>query len=202
MSEISRRKLFAVRGAQRTFEPPDSGREVMRKRYFPNVPLISQAGRRVRFYDDLLKDKIVVINLMYADCESLCPMITANLLRAQKILADRVKAEIFFYSLTIKPEDDTPEKLDAYARMHQVGKNWLFLTGKPADLELLRQKLGYADADPEKDRKDRALHSGMVRYGNEPLSQWSSVQGSADPEWIAEEITYVIPAAHYVGTPM
>jgi protein SCO1 len=202
MSDISRRKLFAGLASQSTFEPPDSGREVMRKRYFPNVPLVTHAGNRIRFYDDLLKGKIVVINLMYADCESLCPMITTNLLRAQKILANRVNAEVFFYSLTIKPEDDTPEKLDAYARMHLVGKNWLFLTGKPADLELLRQKLGYADADPEKDRKDKALHSGMVRYGNEPLSQWSSIQGSADPEWIAEEITYVIPAARYVGTPM
>jgi protein SCO1/2 len=78
--------------------------------------------------------------------------------------------------------------------MHHATKNWLFVTGQPDNLELLRQKLGYADANPDKDRKDRALHSGMVRYGNEPLSQWSSIQGSADPEWIAEEITYVMPA--------
>jgi protein SCO1/2 len=184
---ITRRDLFAVRPR---FAPPDTGREVMRKRYFPDVPLISHEGKRVRFYSDLLKDRIVVLNLMYADCTASCPLVTMNLLRAQKVLN---RDDVFFYSLTIKPLQDTPQKLREYAEMHGVKKNWLFLTGKPADLELLRHKLGYVDPNPEKDRKDKALHSGMCRYGNEPLSQWSSVQGSADPEWIAEEISFVLP---------
>ena len=194
MPEPGKRNLFANLGlVPRTFAPPDSGREVMRKRYFPNVSLVTHEGKPVRFYDDLLKDRIVVLNLMYADCTTLCPMITANLVKAQKILASRVTREVSFVSLTIKPHDDTPAKLAAYARMHEVRKNWLFLTGKPDDLELLRARLGYRDPNPDKDRKDKALHSGMVRYGNEPLSQWSSVQGSADPDWIAEEICYVVP---------
>jgi protein SCO1/2 len=48
------------------------------------------------------------------------------------------------------------------------------------------------DSDPEVD-KDKSRHSGMVRYGNEPLSLWGACQGSAKPEWIAEEISFVIP---------
>jgi len=192
MTDISRRNLLTLK---QTFAPPDSGPEVMRKRYFPNVPLVTHEGKQVRFYDDLLKGKLVVLNLMYADCTASCPMITANLLRAQKILQEQVKQDIFFYSLTIKPHEDTPRKLKDYAAMHHVGRNWLFLTGNPGDLELLRNKLGYVDPNPEKDRKDKALHSGMVRYGNEPLSQWSSIQGSADPAWIAEEIMFVVPRA-------
>jgi protein SCO1/2 len=192
MTDISRRNLFAIRPS---FSPPESGREIMRKRYFPNVPLVTHLGKRVHFYDDLIKDRVVVLNLMYADCTTSCPMITSNLLKAQKIIRQRVKQEVWFYSLTIKPAEDTPAKLKEYAAMHHVGDNWLFLTGEPANLETLRLRLGYADANPEKDRKDKALHSGMLRYGNEPLSQWSSIQGSADPEWIAEEITFVIPGA-------
>jgi protein SCO1/2 len=192
MTDISRRNLLTLK---QTFASPDSGPEVMRKRYFPNVPLVTHEGKHVRFYDDLLKGKLVVINLMYADCTTSCPMITANLLKAQKILQEQVRQDIFFYSLTVKPHEDTPQKLKEYAAMHHVGRNWLFLTGNPSDLELLRNKLGYVDPNPEKDRKDRALHSGMVRYGNEPLSQWSSIQGSADPAWIAEEITFVVPRA-------
>ena len=194
-----RQLLTAFTLPRRRFAPPDSGPEVMRKHFFPNVPLVTHEGARVHFYDDLLKGKLVVLNVMYADCTSVCPLITRNLLRVQKILEARVRRDIFFYSLTIKPEQDTPAKLAEYARMHEVRKNWLFLTGKPADLELLRQRLGYRDPNPEKDRKDKALHSGMVRYGNEALSQWSSVQGSADPEWIAEEICYVVPRSAMVG---
>ena len=177
------------------FAPPDSGPEVMRKRCFPNLPLITHEGTHVRFYDDMIRGKIVLINLMYADCQSLCPLITSHLLAAQKILMQRVRQDIFFCSLTIKPREDTPAKLAEYAKMHGVGKNWTFLTGKADDLEQLRYRLGYVDPNPEKDRKNKAAHSGMVRYGNEPLSQWSSVQGSADPAWIAEEVTYVVPRA-------
>src|SRR5258707_1006227 len=53
-----------------------SGREVMRERYFPNVLLTTQEGRQVRFYDDLIKDKIVIIQLMYTNCGDICPLAT------------------------------------------------------------------------------------------------------------------------------
>jgi protein SCO1 len=178
-------------GAAGRFAPAVSGREVMRRRYFPDVLLTTHEGKRVRFYDDLLKDKIVVLNMMYADCTGICPQITANLVRAQKILGERVGRDLFIYSITVKPEVDGPEHLRKYAQMHHVGPGWLFLTGNPGDVELLRHKLGFADANPEVDR-DKSRHSGMVRYGNEPLALWGSCQGQANPEWIAEEISFVI----------
>jgi len=176
------------------FSPPLPGREVMRRRFFPNVLLTTHEGKRVRFYDDLLKDKIVVLNLMYADCQGVCPRITANLARALKLLAERTDHPVHVYSITVKPEEDTPAKLKEYAEMHQVGPGWTFLTGAPADVELLRRKLGYVDPDPEVD-KDKSRHSGMVRFGNEPLAHWAACQGQANPEWIAREISFVIPGA-------
>jgi protein SCO1/2 len=38
------------------------------RNYFPNVELTTHNGDRVRFYDDLIKGKVVVINFMYATC--------------------------------------------------------------------------------------------------------------------------------------
>src|SRR6185436_1625707 len=178
--------------AQAKFAPPLPGREVMRRRYFPNVVLTTHEGKRVRFYDDLLKDKIVVLSLMYASCEGVCPVITANLMKARKLLPEAARTQVHFYSITLKPEADTPEKLREYAEMHGTGPGWLFLTGSPEDVELLRQKLGYVDIDPEVD-KDKTRHSGMVRFGNEPLAQWGACQGEARPEWMAKEIGFVIP---------
>ena len=182
----------AAGGDPPRFAKPLSGREVMRTRYFPNVPLVTHHGDTVRFYDDLLKDKIVAINMMYADCDGVCPTITMNIAKAQKLLRERTRHEVFIYSITVKPEEDTPAKLKDYAEMHGAGGNWLFLTGRPDDVELLRLKLGFADLRPEVD-KDKAQHSGVVRYGNEPLSLWGACPGSAKPEWIAEEISYVVP---------
>ncbi len=207
MSTMNRRQLLAASvllpaagaltacstaPAKTQFAPPLPGREVMRKRYFPNVVLTSHEGRRVRFYDDLLKDKIVVLSLMYARCEGVCPVITANLKKARNLLPEAARAQVHFYSLTLKPEQDTPEKLREYAEMHGTGPDWLFLTGSPEDVELLRHKLGYVDIDPEVD-KDKTRHSGMVRFGNEPLALWAACQGEARPEWMAREIEFVIP---------
>ena len=62
----------------------------------------------MKFYDDMLKDKIVLLNFMYADCQGVCPTITANLKHVQKILREQINHEIFFYSMTVKPEMDTP----------------------------------------------------------------------------------------------
>jgi protein SCO1/2 len=174
-----------------------SGREMIRDRYFPNITLTTHEGRRVRFYDDLIKDKVVVINLMYADCADVCPIITANLVQVQKLLRNRVGNDLFIYSITIKPKDDTPTKLKEYAEAHETGPGWLFLTGKLDDIELLRHKLGYVDPDPNVD-KDKSRHAGVLRYGNEPLSLWGTCQGSAKPEWIAESISWVLPKTNKV----
>ena len=46
---------------------PDNVRKAFADR-FPNVVLKTHEGRNVRFYDDLLKGKIVLMNFMYASC--------------------------------------------------------------------------------------------------------------------------------------
>src|ERR1044071_10046112 len=110
--------------------------------HFPNVELLTQDGKKVRFYDDLIKGKIVAIDLIYTTCKYNCPLETARLVQLQKLLGDRMGKDVFFYSISIEPETDTPEVLKAYAEKYHVGPGWLFLTGKLADIKLLSHKLG------------------------------------------------------------
>src|SRR5712672_3762184 len=110
--------------------------------YFPNVPLITQDGKVVRLYDDLLKGKSVAINLIYTTCSASCPLETARLVQVQRILGDRVGKDVFFYSISIDPKRDTPEVLKAYMQRYHVGPGWQFLTGKDEDIKLVAQKLG------------------------------------------------------------
>src|SRR4026209_1555209 len=91
-----------------TFKPSESAREKLQKRYFPNFELTTHEGKKVHFYDDLIKDKIVVINFMYANCQGVCMPVTMNLKKVQNLLGDRVGRDIFMYSITLKPEEDTP----------------------------------------------------------------------------------------------
>jgi len=203
MPNFDRRKWLALSGAALVagaVPAVASGKDVARKaltprekarqRYFPNVELTTHEGKKVRFYDDLLKDKIVLINFMYAECTGVCPGITANLKKVQNLLGKRMGKDVFIYSFTLQPQRDTPQVLNHYAKMHKVAPGWLFLTGSPADMETLRRKLGFTDPDPERD-KDKTNHIGNIRYGNEALTVWSACPGLSKASAIAEAIEWV-----------
>jgi hypothetical protein len=57
----------SVSGESSVHVPPPAPRRAWAER-FPNVPLQTHEGKTVRFYDDLIKGKIVGINFMYATC--------------------------------------------------------------------------------------------------------------------------------------
>lgn len=164
-----------------------SPRELIQRRHLPNVELITQDNKKVRFYDDLVKDKRVVIQFMFARCKDVCPVITHHLVEVQKMLDDRVGRDIFFYSITLSPEEDTPRDLRAFAKKHRVGPGWTFLTGKPDDILLLRKSLGFFYNNPKEDA-DRNNHSGMIMIGTEPLMRWAHCPGGSKPKWIATVI--------------
>jgi protein SCO1/2 len=150
--------------------------------YFPNVPLITQDGRVVRLYDDLLKGKSVAINLVYTTCTASCPLETARLVQLQRILGDRVGKDIFFYSITIDPKRDTPEVLKAYMQKYHVGPGWLFLTGKEEDIRLVSKKLGLSSIT---DAASRDGHMPSLMIGNEPSGQWMRNSAVDNPRFLA-----------------
>lgn len=165
-----------------------------RRNRFPNVLLMTHEGKEVRFYDDLVKGKIVLINMMYTRCQDgLCLPTTANLARLQDNLGDRLGHDIFIYSITLDPEYDIPSVLKKYAENFDVRPGWYFLTGNKPDIERLRKKLGYVWADPIKDN-DRTQHTGMLRFGIEPLDLWGACPALTKPKWIARYVSWLEPA--------
>ena len=158
------------------------------KDYFPNIELVDQDGKTVRFYDDLIKDKIVAINFIYTHCGDTCPAETASLLQVKRLLGDRVGKDIFFYSISIDPDHDTPEVLKDYAERFRIGPGWRFLTGKKADTTLLRKKLGlYRD---EVDASKLNEHSTSFMIGNESTGQWMKRSPFDAPKVLARQLGY------------
>jgi protein SCO1/2 len=151
----------------------------------PNVPLVTHRGEKVRFYDDLVRGKIVLINFFLVECtDGLCPTITANLRKVQDLLGERMGRDVFFYSISLKPRHDTPRVLKEYADNFGIKPGWLFLTGKPADVDRLRRAQGFVDWDPIRDR-DLGNHTAMGRYGDDRLDRWGGVALRSSPENIA-----------------
>jgi len=168
-----------------------------RDRHLPNVELVSHEGRRVRFYDDLVKGKVVAINFMFATCRVACPVATRHLVEVLRALGDRVGREVTLLSISLDPERDTPEVLRGYAEAHGVGAGWYFLTGKPEDIERLRRKLGAYDPDPVVDA-DRKQHTGLVILGNEPVGRWKAISALSKPVRIRQAIERtILPASQW-----
>jgi protein SCO1/2 len=140
------------------------------KDYFPNIELVDQDGRKLHFYDDLVKDKVVVIDFIFTHCGDTCPAQTASLTKVYKLLADRMGKDIFFYSISIDPKHDTPKVLKEYAEKFNAGAGWLFLTGKTDDVTLLRQKLGLYRTGIDAAKLNEHKTSFMI--GNDATGQW------------------------------
>jgi protein SCO1 len=133
--------------------------------YVPNLPVVTQDGKVFQFWDDLIKAKIFVISFFYTSCTQICPLATARLSELQELLGDALGRDIFFYTISVDPEHDTPERLKSYAQAMQAGPGWLFLTGLPEDIKVIRDKLG-----------DRAKafneHRNEVLLGNGATGEW------------------------------
>jgi protein SCO1/2 len=156
--------------------------------YFPNLPVVTQDGKTLNFYEDVLKGKIVVVSFIYTSCPDICPLTTARLTQVEDQLRDLMGRDLFFISMTVDPEHDTPEKLKEFSKAFGTGPGWLFLTGKPEDIRLINARLG---------DKSRSLsdHRNEVVLGNDATGEWArdTVFGDLDrlvidirsmnPEW-------------------
>ncbi len=154
--------------------------------YFPNVVLTSQDGQKLRFFDDIVKGKVVMINMIFTSCPDVCPLETARLAEVQRILGDRVGKDVFMYSITIDPDHDTPEVLKEYAEKYHAGPGWTFLTGNKDDITLLRRKLGMYDE--EVDNEILSNHGLSMIMGNQPTGQWMKASPFENPYVLATKI--------------
>lgn len=154
-------------------------------KYFPNVVVMTHRGRKVWFYDDLIKGKIVGINFMSVKSEEQFP-ITQNLAKVQELLGDKLGRGTFMVSITTDPEHDTPAVLEAFAQKHGAQEGWTFVTGKPSDMQALYQKLGAHGG-----YEGAGVNHHIWRYGNETYARWAASHAMAKPHQLAERLSWV-----------
>lgn len=177
----------------RVFEPHPASPGVSR---YTNAVLRTQDDKQVKFYDDLIRGKQVVVNFMYAECHGACPLVTQTLKKSYMQLKDRMGKDLFFYSITTKPEDDSPAALKHYAKTRKADlPGWYFLTGKPRDIETIRFRL-FGMGHPGFDLDD-AMHAGMLRIINDGRNSWGMAQAFATQKNILKRIAWQDPPKSY-----
>lgn len=154
--------------------------------YFPNSTVVTHTGEKLKFYDDLIKDKVVVVNFIYTSCKDICPLQSARLNKLQVLLGDFLGTDVFIYSISLTPDIDTPEELNKQAQAFKAKPGWLFITGKPKDLETIRYKLGERNADITQ-------HGNQVMLGNGKTGRWRRDSLFQKPERLADNIFRMDP---------
>ena len=155
------------------------------EKYFSDVELINQDGEKMRFYSDVLKNKVVIINAFFSTCTSVCPPMSRNLEKIQDALGDRLGKDVFLVSISVDPETDTPTRLKEYSRRFHARTGWTFLTGKKENVDWALYKLGqYVETKGD--------HSTVIIIGNEPKGLWKKALGLAKSEELIRIVEDVI----------
>ncbi|HXO21405.1 MAG TPA: SCO family protein [Thermoanaerobaculia bacterium] len=155
----------------------------------PDVSVLDQDGRPVRFYSDLVRGQVVAVNFIFTTCTTVCPPMGVNFARLQKLLTARAAAgggaaPARLISVSVDPTTDTPERLKAWAEKFGRGPGWTLVTGPKADVDrLLRTLQAYTPSYND--------HSPLILVGNDATGVWQRMNGLAPPAEIARLIDRV-----------
>lgn len=147
-------------------------RDERARAYFTDRMVISQQGAKLRFYSDVLRDRIVLISLFFTNCTGICPLTNQKLAKVQDLLGDEIGRKIFILSLTVDPNRDTPEVLRSYAKKFAAGDGWLFLSGEKEDIKVITSRLGQTTPDV-------AAHNPFFMVGDVARVQWKKIAPNA-----------------------
>jgi protein SCO1 len=142
------------------------------KMTIPDVELLDQDGRKVRFYTDLVKGRVVAINFIFTTCTTICPPLGATFARVQRELGERAGRDVHLISISVDPATDTPERMKTWGAKFHAAEGWTFVTGAKPQVDELLRALGAATASP-------ADHSPVILVGNDATGQWTRSYGLA-----------------------
>jgi protein SCO1/2 len=160
--------------------------EAKARDYFSNVELVDQNGRSLKFYDEVLKDNIVVISFIFTNCQSACPLMTRNLTMIRDMLREDERRAIQFVSISIDPLRDTPAAMKEFAQKHEADNGgWLWLTGRPDDVNFVTQRLGSYTDDPE-------AHTTTLLAANVPNAHWTKIEPNVPPNGVVARLRLLV----------
>ena len=153
--------------------------------YFKDIVLTDQNGHRVRLYEDVMKDRTIVMNSFFASCKGSCPIMTQTYASLQDHFADHVGKDLMLVSITVDPKNDTPLRLAEYARKAKAKPGWILLTGTPDEVTAALKKIGQYSETPES-------HMNIMIVGNDKTGLWKKAFALAKPEEIAKIVDSVL----------
>lgn len=149
------------------------------KYQIPDLTMVDQAGREVPLRKLLDTDRPVMVNFIFTTCTAICPMMTSIFQQVQTRLGKDAK-KVLMVSVSIDPEQDTPEALAKYATQFDAGPQWKFLTGSLED-SIAVQKAFSAY------RGDKNNHAPLTLLRAKKGDEWIRLDGFASASELERE---------------
>jgi protein SCO1/2 len=145
----------------------------------PEFALTNQDGKRVALKE--LRGKALAITFIFASCVDTCPLLTAKMTGIQNRLGSDFGTKVYFVSITVDPERDTPEVLKRYAQAYKANlAGWAFMTGTAAEIREVAKKYGiYAKKTPRGD-VDHTFLTSLVDQSGTLRVQYMGVKFNPD----------------------
>ncbi len=145
----------------------------------PDVDVLTHEGKKVRFYSDLVKGRVVAVNFVFTNCSTICPASGALFAALQT-----QQRGVHFISVSIDPEYDTPKRLDAWSRRFRKDAGWTLVTGKQDAIDRIVKAFGASTARPQD-------HTPLTIVGSDVTRRWSRLYGFPGHEKLASLVDEV-----------
>lgn len=144
-----------------------------------DITLINKDSNKISLSKALGDSDPVILNFIFTTCTTICPILSATLSQVQTKLGSKVN-NLRMISITIDPEQDTPERLKEYAGKFKAGSNWEFLTGS-IDNIVATQKIFDAY------RGDKMNHIPLTFLRYKIKTPWVRLEGFTSATEVANE---------------
>lgn len=141
----------------------------------PDLLVRDHEGRKVRFYSDLIKDKVVVLSFFYTSCIYVCTTQGQTFSGLQSLLGDRLGKSVFLISVSTDPAHDTPAQLKAWGKRYGIQPGWTLVTGDVSEMNKLLLPFTGNPAGA-------GMHLPTTFIGNTKTGVWVSAAGVFAPE--------------------
>jgi protein SCO1 len=146
----------------------------------PHLNLVRDDGAKVALDKELNDGRPVVVSFIFTTCTTICPMTSHVLSMLQDKLGED-RANVHLVSISIDPEEDTPERLRDYAARFEAGPNWRHYTGSlRASIEAQQAFDVY--------RGDKTTHTPVTLVRAAPGSEWVRLEGFATADALLAEL--------------
>ncbi len=147
----------------------------------PDVTVVDQSGRELRFRSDLVEGQRVAIQFIFTSCTTICKPLSAVFSQLQEDLGDR--SDVRLISVSIDPETDTLERIQAHALRFRAGTRWSLVTGSRPAIDQLLAAFGVTGP--------KASHTALVTVGSLATGHWTRVYGLAPSAKLLEALDSV-----------